>query len=152
MIKASLEQILLLYNSVPDQIRSLNTAEINEKRYEDIWSKKEILGHLCDSAFNNLQRLVRGQTENAPQIFYDQKGWVKVQNYQNYEMEELISLWHSLNRHFYHIAYPMDENVLHSVCLDKEGYKSTLHFLINDYVIHLKHHLTQIIGLHMLKD
>jgi len=147
MIETSLQQILLLCDSVPDQIRSLTRVEISEKRFEGTWSKKEILGHLCDSAFVNLQRLIRGQVESAPQIFYDQNKWVNVQDYENYDVEELIRLWHSLNKHFYHIAYSMDKSALNSVCLDKEGNKLTLQFLIDDYVSHLQHHLAQIIGL-----
>ena len=152
MVETSLQQILLLCDSVPDQIRSLSSIDLSERRFEGTWSKKEILGHLCDSAFVNLQRLVRGQVEIAPQIFYDQNRWVNVQKYENYDVEDLIRLWHSLNKHFYHIAYSMDENALNSVCLDKDGNKLTLQFLIDDYVSHLQHHLAQIIGLPMFKD
>jgi len=152
MIETSLQQILLLCDSVPDQLRSLTRVELSKKRSEGTWSKKEILGHLCDSAFVNLQRLVRGQVESAPQIFYDQNRWVNVQEYENYNVEDLIRLWHNLNKHFYHIAYSMDENALNSVCLDKDGNKLTLSFLIDDYVSHLQHHLAQIIGLPMFKD
>ena len=146
MINTSLQQILLLCDSVPDQIRSLTPIELNKKGSEGSWSKKEILGHLCDSAFVNLQRLVRGQVESAPQISYDQNRWVNVQEYENYDVDDLIRLWHSLNKHFYHIAFSMDESALSSVCLDKDGNKLTLKFLIDDYVSHLQHHLTQIIG------
>jgi len=60
--------ILLLWDSVPDQIRSITRVELSEKCFDGTWSKKQILGNLCDSAFVNLQRLVRGQVENALQI------------------------------------------------------------------------------------
>ncbi|MDB5019572.1 MAG: metal-dependent hydrolase [Pedobacter sp.] len=147
MIETSLQQILSLCDSVPGQIRNLGNDEICEKRFEGTWSKKEILGHLCDSAFVNLQRLIRGQVETAPRICYDQSKWVKVQNYEKYDVEELIMLWHSLNKHFYHIAYSIDDTALNFVCLNKEGDKLTLEFLIDDYVSHLHHHLAQIIPL-----
>lgn len=145
MLETSLQQILSLCDTVPDQIRSLSKFEMSEKHVNGTWSKKEILGHLCDSASVNLQRLIRGQIENAPQILYDQNQWVNVQAYGNYDVEELIKLWYSLNKHFYHIVYSMDESALDSVCLDKEGNKLTLQYIIDDYVIHLKHHLVQII-------
>lgn len=152
MIETSLQQILLLCDSVPDQIRRLTEFELSERRSKGTWSKKEILGHLCDSAFVNLQRLVRGQVETAPQIFYDQNRWVNVQNYEKYDVEDLIRLWHSLNKHFCHIAYSMDESALNSFCLDKNGNELTLQFLIDDYVRHLQHHLTQIFGSPVFKD
>jgi hypothetical protein len=126
MIETSLQQILLLCDSVPDQIRSLTRVELSEKRSEGTWSKTEILGHLCDSAFVNLQHVVKNQVESAPQIFYDQNRWVHVQEYENYDVEDLFRLWYSLNKHFYHIAYSMDDNALYSVCLDKDGNKLTL--------------------------
>lgn len=43
--------------------------------------KKEILGHLKDSANINLQRFVKGQIEESPQISYEQDEWVIVQAY-----------------------------------------------------------------------
>ncbi|MBK9046740.1 MAG: hypothetical protein IPL74_08565 [Bacteroidetes bacterium] len=46
------------------------------------WSKKEILGHLIDSATNNHQRFVRGQFETVPEISYDQNNWNTFSYYQ----------------------------------------------------------------------
>src|SRR6185436_12071230 len=46
------------------------------------WSKKEILGHLVDSAQNNIRRFIVGQYENNPQIVYNQDQWVAMQVYQ----------------------------------------------------------------------
>jgi len=145
MIKNSLDKLLALCDSVPDQIRRLGEHEIDRKPTQDRWSKKEIIGHLCDSAFVNIQRLIRGQVETEPQIFYDQDKWVNVQNYTGYNPEELITLWFALNKHFYHIAISMSEQDLKRVYLDREGNKLTLKFLIDDYLIHLMHHLSQII-------
>ncbi len=47
------------------------------------WTKKEVLGHLIDSASNNHQRFVRGQIA-VRQDFpgYEQEQWVRIQGYQ----------------------------------------------------------------------
>jgi len=45
------------------------------------WSKKEILGHLVDSAQNNIRRFVVAQYETLPTIRYDQDQWVKLAGY-----------------------------------------------------------------------
>lgn len=41
------------------------------------WSSKEILGHLIDSAYINLQRFVRCTYESEFDLYYDQiNGWM----------------------------------------------------------------------------
>jgi hypothetical protein len=48
----------------------------------DRWSKKEILGHLIDSAANNHQRFVRAQgTPRLEFPGYEQEFWVATQAY-----------------------------------------------------------------------
>jgi len=46
------------------------------------WSKAEELGHLIDSAQNNIRRFIVGQYEEQPHIVYKQDEWVKISNYQ----------------------------------------------------------------------
>lgn len=110
------------------------------------WSKKQILGHLIDSAANNHQRFVRIQYETEPRIGYDQDRWVSLQDYQSADSRELIRLWTSYNKHLAHLIkhIPPDN-------LDRKGFsppqsQHTLHWYITDYVAHLEHHLKQILG------
>ena len=42
----------------------------------DKWSKKEIIGHLIDSATNNLHRFVRCTYEQEFKLIYAQNEWV----------------------------------------------------------------------------
>lgn len=44
----------------------------SDKQYTSKWSKKEILGHLVDSAHNNLRRLIVTQYHKGQKIVYDQ--------------------------------------------------------------------------------
>ncbi len=46
------------------------------------WSKQEVLGHLIDSAMNNIRRLVVSQYEPNQKMIYYQDQWVAAQNYQ----------------------------------------------------------------------
>jgi hypothetical protein len=110
------------------------------------WSKKEILGHLVDSAQNNIQRFVRAQYENKPRIVYNQDVWVAVQGYQNYSAGQLIQLWQLLNRHICIILSQMPQEVYGRLCNTgrEEEKLYTVQFLAEDYVTHLVHHLKQI--------
>lgn len=121
--------------------------DLNHKPAPDKWSKKEILGHLCDSALNNLQRFIRGQYyAEPPHIVYHQNEWVALQQYQSYDTKQLVNLWATLNQHLCWVLDHMSEaNYGKLVNTGKE--EKDLHpleWLAKDYVSHLKHHLRQI--------
>src|ERR1700733_9875968 len=61
------------------------------------WSKKEIIGHLIDSAQVNLQRFVRCTYEENFKLTYDQVEWVQAQRYQEADIQDLFGLWELLN-------------------------------------------------------
>lgn len=144
MTEDILKKILLLCDSVPDQLRLITASQFCAKPLNK-WSKKEIMGHLVDSAAVNLQRFIRGQIENSPQIYYEQDNWVSVQGYQDYDHEKLITLWESLNRHLVYIITRIPEASLTRTCIMKNGEALTLQFLAEDYLSHLQHHTKQIV-------
>lgn len=108
------------------------------------WSKKEILGHLIDSAANNHQRFVRLQLEREIGLpGYEQDGWVRINRYQDTPWSDLITLWAAYNRHLARVIESLDPSSLGHVWHSPEGDK-TLEFIATDYVRHLRHHLAQI--------
>lgn len=148
-MKALAKQIADVVLDHEKKIRSIESAEFENKPSPTKWSKKEILGHLVDSAQNNLQRFVRGQYENPPpKIIYHQDEWVKLQRYTDYDREALLKLWVSLNLHLCHTLAVMDPANTNKQCdTGKPGTElHTLKFLAEDYLVHMKHHLGQIVG------
>jgi hypothetical protein len=144
MIKNILNEILSVCDSFPDQVRAIPDDQFILKPTNK-WSKKEVLGHLIDSAAVNIQRFVRGQIEDSPQIWYDQDRWVSVQSYQNQDTLSLITLWESINRQLVYIAAYIPEKDLERKCMMKDGQLVTLQCLIEDYLSHLLHHVKQIL-------
>lgn len=135
------------------------TEEISAQRpADDKWSYREIIGHLIDSASNNHQRFVRAQLQDHL-IFpgYAQEEWVSLQNYQETSWPELIALWQHYNLHIARVmaAIPtarrerlFTKHNLHEIGFRIVSVNSpvTLDFLMEDYVLHLQHHLKQIFG------
>src|SRR5580698_11600886 len=81
------------------------------------WSKKQILGHLIDSAGNNHQRFVRAQfTEHLEFPAYQQDTWVAAQSYATEPWQDLVNLWLLLNRHLLHIMRHTPAEVLSHTC------------------------------------
>ncbi len=65
------------------------------------WSRKEVIGHLIDSAANNHARFVRAQLDNNL-VFpgYEQEKWVAIQRYNEEPWRQLVALWQHYNLHF----------------------------------------------------
>jgi hypothetical protein len=112
------------------------------------WSKIEVLGHLVDSAHNNLRRFICGQYEPAPpRIIYDQDFWVESNAYSNARKDDLIQLWLLLNQRIGTVLETMPEARYKNYCdTGKETPNlRSLEWLAEDYLKHLKHHLNQIL-------
>jgi len=109
------------------------------------WSKKEILGHLIDSAQNNIRRFIVAQYESQPKIIYTQDKWVAITNYQHYNLPDLVSLWYLLNKHICHILKSLPVEMEERECMTEEPH--TIKWLAQDYIRHLLHHLHQILNL-----
>jgi hypothetical protein len=110
------------------------------------WSKKEIIGHLIDSAQINLQRFVRSTyTENFT-LTYDQVEWVDAQHYISADIEELLELWRLLNRQIIRVLenYPTHRLQIQSDTGKTAVCFHTVEHLAQDYVNHLNHHLKSI--------
>jgi hypothetical protein len=112
------------------------------------WSKKEILGHLIDSAQINLQRFIRCTYEENFRLTYEQDAWVMVQRYQEAAVNDLIDLWILLNKQIISVLknYPLDRVGARCDNSKLEPNLQTVAWLANDYVEHLKHHMRQIIA------
>ena len=111
------------------------------------WSRKEVLGHLIDSASNNHQRFVRAQLNGALNFpGYQQDGWNRAQQYQSEPWANLVQLWASYNRHLAHVIAAIPTDAGPRICVIGGGSPVTLEFLVTDYLGHLEHHLEQILG------
>ncbi|HEV8506175.1 MAG TPA: DinB family protein [Chitinophagaceae bacterium] len=123
-------------------LRSASHEEFHFKPSPAKWSKKEILGHLVDSAQNNIRRFIVAQYDERPKIVYNQDKWVTATNYQQYALTDLIDLWYRLNKHICHVLTFMP-NEMNRRQVETEQLHD-LRWLAEDYIRHLLHHLHQV--------
>ena len=123
---------------------------VDEERFAlkprpDKWSAKEILGHLVDSAQNNLRRFIVAQYDENPLIVYQQDEWVKISNYQHYPTHELIQLWTLLNLHICRVLENTKGAKSQKLCNTNNSISHSIEWLAKDYIKHMLHHLHQIL-------
>lgn len=127
-------------------LKQISDKEASYKSNPKKWSKKEIIGHLIDSACNNQQKFVRlMETEKLNFVKYNQDDWVNNQRYNQANWLQMVDLWHLYNLHLSHIiAYVVPEKLQHQITIEEVG-PFTLEFIMKDYIEHLKHHLKAVI-------
>lgn len=127
-------------------LKEISEIEASHKINITKWSKKEIIGHLIDSACNNQQKFVRTMAQQHLNfVGYEQDFWVSSQHYNTRTWLELIDFWASYNLHIAHIIEYVDSEVLQNTISINNSAPFTLEFIMKDYTEHLKHHLKQIL-------
>ena len=88
--------------------------EVLETKIHGKWSKKEILGHLTDSAIHNLVRFTEINYVEKPYQHrpYNQIDLVNLNQYQIMDPDELLQLWFVLNKQIVRIMKSVDEKAL----------------------------------------
>ena len=109
------------------------------------WTRKQIVGHLMDSAANNRQRFVRAAIEGqyaGPK--YAQDAWVDAHGYAIHDWETLLRWWQVEHEVLTAVVDQIEDARLDAICTVGEDAPVSLRFLIEDYVAHQRHHLAQI--------
>jgi hypothetical protein len=120
--------------------------EVLEIKNPGKWSKKEILGHLVDSAIHNLVRFTEINYLEKPYHHrsYNQNELVSLNQYKTMDINELVQLWLSLNKQIIRIFKSVDDKALDYQIILNDQSVINLKFLMTDYIEHLEHHINQI--------
>ena len=129
------------------QLQALSEEAASVKpRGPESWSAKEELGHLIDSAANNHLRFVQATLQ--PEMSgpgYAQNPWVEVHGYQDKPWLSTVSFWHSYNTFVADLIERIPEPKLLTMCRIGTYEPATLGFVIEDYVVHLQHHVDHLL-------
>ena len=135
----------IIRNTTP-QLEVISDADASWKQGANVWSPKEILGHLVDSAMHNHERFVGiGTGEKLEFAGDDQNIWVSFQAWQDRPWLEIVALWNVYNLHMVWLIERLPESSLEREATVFLSQKTvTLRWLVEHYVSHLEHHLRQI--------
>jgi DinB superfamily len=108
------------------------------------WTRKQIVGHLLDSATNNRQRFVRAAADGhytGPR--YAQDAWVSAHGYADQDWESLLRWWQVEHEILTAVVDRIPEERLDAECAVGDEAPVTLRFLIEDYLTHQRWHFAQ---------
>jgi hypothetical protein len=127
-------------------LRALTSEQASLSRGPGKWSPKEELGHLIDSAANNHARFVRGALESPFRgPGYRQDEWVKVTRYRTMPWNAIVDFWFAYNSFLTRLIDGIAEMHLETQCFIGANEPVSLGFLIDDYILHIQHHIDQLL-------
>jgi hypothetical protein len=132
-------------NSLHDALLALSPALADAPWRAGGWTRKQIVGHLLDSAANNRQRFVRAAMDGSytgPQ--YGQDAWVVAHGYAEQPWETLLRWWLAEHEILMAVVDRIPEERLEARCGIGGEAPVTLRFLIEDYVTHQQGHFKQL--------
>jgi len=108
------------------------------------WTRKQIVGHLLDSAANNRQRFVRASIHGSftgPD--YAQAAWVNAHGYGDLPWATLLDWWQVEHAILAAAVDHIPEERYDAICKIGENAPVTLRFVVEDYFRHQRWHLQQ---------
>ncbi len=148
--QGALEELDEMLVSGQDTFLEFEDAQLEQPVSEGKWSRKEIIGHLIDSALNNVQRFTRAQIpahlENGVLVVqgYAQNDWVRLAKYNQRDRLAMMELWDTLNEHILEVMRDATPENLAVPIKIGDGEPMSLEDVFISYVGHVKHHLAQL--------
>lgn len=139
------EELLHVVSATESCLRTIDPAEAAAPLAPGKWSRKQIIGHLLDSACNNHLRFVRASIEGQfTGPHYDQDACIRIANPQAASWKLLIDFWSSYNQYLAHILTQIPEECAAHKCSIGDNPEQTLYEVAESYFLHMAHHLVQI--------
>jgi rhodanese-related sulfurtransferase len=157
-LKLAAKEIRSLVREWEVRLAAIDTAILINRRNSQNRTIKQILGHMVDSASNNLHRIVHLQYRDSPLDFPDYANlgvndiWIGLQNYQDEEWSLLLHIWKFSNLHLAHVIDNISADKINSIWVSALQEKITLLEMVTDYPRHFRLHLGEISSLAELDD
>ena len=127
-------------------LRSVSEDESDRTFHAGSWTRKQLLGHLIDSAANNHNRFVRASLDNEYHgPGYDQEGWVRRHRYESMQWSDIVDWWSTLNQMLVRVVREIPRDQYAVPCFIDNKPMMSLEALMEDYLLHMQHHVEQIL-------
>ena len=144
------QELLSLVEEWELKILSLSEEVLTKKENSQHRTIKQIVGHMIDSATNNIHRIVHLQYQPSPLVFPDYANlgnndrWIAIQDYKSENWNDLVQLWKYLNIHIVHVINHVNPDKLTNEWITALNVKVSLKSMIQNYTGHIRLHLNEI--------
>ncbi len=141
---------LELLNELENMLEDVDNKIVSTRRNSQNRNIKQIVGHLVDSASNNTHRIIHLQYQASPLVFPDYANlgsndkWIAIQNYNNYDWNDLMQLLKYTNIHIANVIKNIDITKLENKWTSALNIDYTLEEIVVDYPVHFKLHMDEI--------
>ncbi len=148
--KSIANELLSLVETWEPKLMALPQHVIQERRNAQHRTIKQLVGHMVDSASNNIHRIVHLHYQPSPLIFPDyahfgnNDRWIAIQKYQEEDWQNLVQLWKYINIHIAHVICNIDPEKLDNIWIAATQEKISLKAMVIDFPRHFKLHLNEI--------
>ena len=148
--KSISEELLRLVAEWEPKLSAIPEEVISKRRNSQNRTIKQIVGHMVDSASNNIHRIVHLQYQKSPLIFPDyahfgnNDRWIAIQNYQEEKWHNLVQLWKYTNMHIAHVMQNINAEKLENEWISALNEKISLKAMVVDFPRHFKLHCDEI--------
>lgn len=134
----------LVAETVP-RLEGVSEERASFKPAPDVWSAKQVLGHLVDSGVNNYTCFMRASLDEHVDLpDYAQDEWVRLGGSQERTWAEMVALWAAFQLQVAQLIERLPQASLsHTLSIGGDE-PVTLDWLAMDYVRHQLHHLAQV--------
>lgn len=144
------DELELLINQWEPELLALSSGVLNTKRNSQGRTVKQIIGHMVDSASNNLHRIVHLQYQESPFEYpnYATHGnndrWIAIQNFQEEDWHLLVNIWKYSNLHYAWTIQFIDTSKHGNKWIAGDGQQVSLEEMVLDFPRHFRLHLQEI--------
>ena len=144
------QELLSLVEEWDLKLLSLSEDVLTKKENSQHRTIKQIVGHMIDSATNNIHRIVHLQYQPSPLVFPDYANlgnndrWIAIQDYKSENWNDLVQLWKYLNIHIVHVINHVNPDKLTNEWITALNVKVSLKSMIQNYTGHIRLHLNEI--------
>ncbi|MCE1198546.1 MAG: hypothetical protein LWW85_06220 [Marinilabiliales bacterium] len=147
---ANNQELAQLIETWVPKLLKMESDLLTDRRNGQDRNIRQIVGHMVDSATNNIHRLVHFQYQPDPMVFPDYANlgnndrWIAIQHYEEEDWQDLVMMWKFLNLHFIHVVRHLNPECLHHTWFSATGEPVVMEEMVVDYLRHFRLHLDEI--------
>ncbi len=144
------EELQVLVFEWEKKFQHLTKKQIEIPKNNQNRNIKQIVGHMIDSASNNIHRVIHLQYRESPLEFpnYATHGnndrWIAIQNYREESWENMVQLWKYIHLHYFHVIRNINPEKIENKWIADKYEQISLKKMVEDFPRHFNLHISEI--------